>query len=406
MVKINFNDLSNTKLKEDDKDKINSIISNNTVLNKLNGANLLFFEDKFNVSTRGKIVEKSALNTLNEIEKDGTDLFYADTILKSFKNFITIFYKLNNLRSLFFKGNLDILVINKVNYIQKEEELGEERFNELELSCFEGLNIQSIPYYDGATRMDVYDYYTQSIDICLLPKSKLPKQLKLSISHIDLLIHEFTHAIDDTYNNLNSVRIIFDMLRPHKNSGKLEEILSCATKIVDDEEHTFDIQYKKLVEHDIIHWVEWLESHSNDSRPFQIGENEEEHKDDQPYMGALVCSNFPSEFIAFSVEKIFSSMKFAETIKGFEENYKKELNTNISKYCATGYTSSIISTSYSIVKNITIDYLDKICMFFTERTEGATEDSDPSINDVTSCIECIGVAKDVLNECTPTDIME
>lgn len=343
--RISFNELiSNGHIN----DAVSNIITSNPVLNLLYNNDLLFFSTEYRQKVyddlkQNKVIDKKIrqkLATTNNI---------SDVANASLEEFNTEYQNCSNLAKAFLNTSTQILA-------DKGKEFG-----------FGGLSIEAIPYFDGTTRSDSYQYATKQVRICF---QNMPPPLRSSNPPSSLLAHELTHAIDDLCSNLNSCKVLFNSLHSTAPSdlSKQEKILDCVSKILDanDVNKTFEKYYlpnlkaawfpkNRKSNKNKSEGYDWAKNWANRINDTSDSSNIFEGFDDDGKRG-LQCGFVPTEFLTFSVEHIFNALQDTNTSQEFTNNYENIIISLLSQIDHE-FTPEIKKAALELIKDTTQHHL-------------------------------------------------
>lgn len=171
--RVSFNDLQLH-------DNASQLIDNNPVLKLLHSKELLFFSTEYRENV--EFIYKESINSSSKPKKtpskkvlqlSDTNESYSqipqlsdtnkidDIILRSLNNFNNAYNDCNSLAQAFLITSTELAM----NGLQINEPQDKSENNE-EITSFHGLSIEAIPYFDGKTRSDYYQYDRQQISIC------------------------------------------------------------------------------------------------------------------------------------------------------------------------------------------------------------------------------------------------
>jgi hypothetical protein len=315
------------------------IISANPVLETLNDHKLLFFSSEYRESTLTAL-QAYRISTATRRELSADENYLNTVVLNSLRAFNTDYATCRSLGQDFLKTSTKILSD--------------------EHKSFAGLSIESIPYFDGATRSDHYQYDTKQVSVCFHP---LPLPLHTNNQPSLLLAHELTHAIDDVHSDLSSCKLLFHTLDKNaKGNGRTQEaILDCAARIVDDDHKTFTKFYlPNLKEQWFVakgrqvfydrakEWVDVMAS-SPDTNVFA--------EFDASGKRGLRCGSVPTEFLTFSIEHVFNALKESTNPDEFASKYETRITGALSKEDTSRFDLEIKKAALELIKDTTSAHL-------------------------------------------------
>jgi hypothetical protein len=334
--RIKFIDLLSDDLCDaSERSKIHEQLSAHPMLGPLYKARLLDFSTEYRESTLTSLKQKAQAKPQCS---DSQDL--AEVIDESVSAIVQDYLICTPLAQQFLNTSAQILAASK----QKHDS------NEIDAS-FEGLSIEAVPCFEGAVRSDNYQYDAQQARICF---RNFNPPLNATVRQSTLLAHEFTHAIDDIYDKTQSIKILFDNLQRNApcNPSKQEEILKCAAILVDDSTNTLQTEYlpsfiKGLYKENTN--VEARMRLAKNPRPFQ-------HES----TGILECTSIPTEFLTFSIERVFDVLRDSASTKDFNLKHTEELEKRIKSARAHPYSAEILGAALELVNDTTSHHLDRI----------------------------------------------
>lgn len=208
-------------------------INDNTILQTLHREDMLLFSTEHRESTLNKLTP--ALQNDPAIKLAGGEDQTLDSVIQASLQKITDDYtSCSDLAKEFLNTSAQMLAVSK-GAGSSGSAHGIDRH-------FKGLSIEALPFFEKNVRSDNYFFTTSQIQMC---SQDLQGQLTSTSTPSILLAHEFTHAIDDIYNKVNSIGIVFDNLESNasKDLKKQIRILNCAAKILDGDKPNLILPY-------------------------------------------------------------------------------------------------------------------------------------------------------------------